>query len=166
LTGIGQPEALRAVIRSGRFATMQVPYHLLNPSAGRNVPSSFSETNYGNVIAACAAQQMGVLAIRVFAAGALLGNSPSSHTLKTPFFPLALYERDAARARRLAAELPQSTNLHTAAIRYVLGHASVSSVLIGFGQPAQVDAAVSAMQAGSLPAETLQVIDAFVDTHG
>jgi len=30
-----------------------------------------------------------------------LGQPPSSHTLKTPYFPLALYERDAKRAREL-----------------------------------------------------------------
>jgi aryl-alcohol dehydrogenase-like predicted oxidoreductase len=166
LTGIGQPEALRAVIRSGRFATMQVPYHLLNPSAGRNVPLSFSETNYGNVIADCAAEEMGVLAIRVFAAGALLGNSPSAHTLKTPFFPLALYERDVVRARGLAAELPSSMGLQEAAMRYVLGHPNVASALIGFGEPAHVDAAVDAMHAGPISADTLQAINAFVDAQG
>ena len=45
--------------------------------------------------------RMGVFAIRVFAGGALLGQPPSAHTLKTPYFPLALYERDAERARQL-----------------------------------------------------------------
>src|SRR5690606_30514653 len=53
LTGIGQPEALRQVVQSGQFETMQVPYHLLNPSAGRAMPETFGETNYGNIIADC-----------------------------------------------------------------------------------------------------------------
>jgi aryl-alcohol dehydrogenase-like predicted oxidoreductase len=53
LTGIGQPLALAEVVRSGQFATMQVPYHLLNPSAGRVMEPDFSETNYGNIIAEC-----------------------------------------------------------------------------------------------------------------
>ena len=70
ITGIGQPAALEEVIRSGRFAAMQTPYHLLNPSAGRLMADDFSETNYGNVIAACAEQRMGELAIRVLAGGA------------------------------------------------------------------------------------------------
>src|SRR4029077_10254009 len=39
LTGIGQPAALTEIIRSGLFATMQTPYHLLNPSAGRLMDS-------------------------------------------------------------------------------------------------------------------------------
>ena len=35
LTGIGNPESLRTVVRSGKFQTMQIPYHVLNPSAGQ-----------------------------------------------------------------------------------------------------------------------------------
>ena len=42
--------------------------------------------------------RMGVFAIRVFAGGALLGQEASAHTLKTPYFPLALYERVQTRA--------------------------------------------------------------------
>src|SRR4029079_2128414 len=94
LTGTGQPDAMREVVRSGEFDTLQVPYHLLNPSAGRDVPTDFGEMHYGNIIADCAEQRMGAFAIRVFAGGALVDRPPSAHTLKTPFFPLPLYERD------------------------------------------------------------------------
>ena len=110
LTGIGQAASLREVVTSGAFETMQVPYNLLNPSAGHLVPAGFTETNYGNIIADCGAQAMGVFAIRVFAGGALLGNPPSTHTLKTPFFPLALYERDRVRADSLTALLTTRTD--------------------------------------------------------
>ena len=91
LTGIGQPAALREVVASRRFAAMQVPFHLLNSGAGYRVPDDYEETNYGEIIADCAAANMGVLAIRVLAGGALAGSPPSPHTFKTPFFPLALY---------------------------------------------------------------------------
>ena len=33
LTGIGDAQALRTVMQSRRFATIQAPFHLLNPSA-------------------------------------------------------------------------------------------------------------------------------------
>ena len=70
LTGTGHPDAMREVIASGEFDTLQVPFNILNPSAGRPA-SADAETDYGNVIADCAAKGMGVLAIRVFAGGAL-----------------------------------------------------------------------------------------------
>jgi aryl-alcohol dehydrogenase-like predicted oxidoreductase len=142
LTGIGQAASLREVVSSGAFDTIQVPYNLLNPSAGCFVPTVFVETNYGNIIAGCGAQAMGVFAIRVFAGGALLDNPPSAHTLKTPFFPLALYERDRARAESLTASLPPGQTIHGAALQFALAHPLLSSAIIGFRTPAEIDSAM------------------------
>lgn len=146
LTGIGDPAALRQVVLSGAFDTMQVPYHLLNPSAGRKMSDGFSEANYGNIIAACAELGMGVLAIRVLAGGALAQNAPSPHTFKTPFFPLDLYERDRRRAGRLQQILGADRPLPREAIRYVLRHRDVNSALIGFGHCWQIDEALEALE--------------------
>jgi L-galactose dehydrogenase/L-glyceraldehyde 3-phosphate reductase len=151
LTGIGQPEALRKVVTSGRFATMQVPFHLLNPSAGHGVPEDYEETNYGEIIADCAAANMGVLAIRVLAGGALADHPPSPHTFKTPFFPLALYQRDRERAARLQQSLGPQRRLPREAVRFVLDHPHVSSALIGFGEPWQIDDALAALEPQSAP---------------
>ena len=79
LTGIGHPTALRKVIQSGRFETIQTPYHLLNPSAGRDMPNCFSETNYGNVIADCAAPNWGSWRFGCWRAGHSPG-IPLAHT--------------------------------------------------------------------------------------
>ncbi len=151
LTGIGQAEALRQVVETGEFATIQVPYNLLNPSAGDDLPPRHLETNYGNIIGACAGQAMGVFAIRVFAGGALAGNPPSVHTRTTPFFPLALYERDQHRATHLSARLPQGASLKATAIRFVLSHPHVQAAIIGFREPWQIDEAVASLAAGPLP---------------
>jgi L-galactose dehydrogenase/L-glyceraldehyde 3-phosphate reductase len=142
LTGIGQSDALRAVVHSGRFETLQIPYNLLNPSAGHAMPAPAGETSYGNVIADCAKMRMGVFAIRVLAGGAVAGNAPSAHTLRTPFFPLPLYERDRQRTQRLASMLPEGMPPTEAAVRFALSHANVTSAIVGFSTPAQVDQAV------------------------
>jgi aryl-alcohol dehydrogenase-like predicted oxidoreductase len=156
LTGIGQPGAMRRVVESGAFATMQVPYNLLNPSAGHRVPSTFPEANYGNIIGDCGRRGMGVFAIRVFAGGALAGNPPSAHTLKTPFFPLALYERDRVRAAHLRVMLGPSRPLAIEAIRFALAHPHVSAAIVGFREPRQVDVAVTALQAGVLAQDAVR----------
>jgi aryl-alcohol dehydrogenase-like predicted oxidoreductase len=164
LTGIGQPAALREVIRSGRFETMQVPYHVLNPSAGNPARSTFQETNYGNVIADCAERRMGVLAIRVFAGGALAGGGPSTHTLTTPFFPLELYRRDQRCASRLAEILTRRTGvglkdgLKEAALRFVLGDPRVASAIVGFGEPGHVGEAAAWAGEGPLPADLAEAL--------
>ncbi|MCI0436891.1 MAG: aldo/keto reductase, partial [Gemmatimonadetes bacterium] len=164
LTGIGDVAALRAVIATGEFDTIQIPYHVLNPSAGRAMPAGFAEADYGNLIADCAAREMGVLAIRVYAAGALLGNAPSAHTQQTVFFPLDLYRRDVARAQALAGQLPRDLPMQELALRWVLGDARVSSALLGFGEVAHVDAAVAAAERGPLSEEILRAIDAIHDS--
>lgn len=151
LTGTGHAEAMREVVRSGEFDTLQVPFHALNPSAG--VPGSADgEADYGNVIADCAACGMGVFAIRVFAGGALLDQPPSAHTLKTPFFPLALYERDVERARRLRERVAGRLPMSEVAVRFALSHPAVSSAIIGFGSPEHVDEVVRMRLDEPLPA--------------
>ncbi len=159
LTGIGQPEALRQVINSGAFDTIQTPYHVLNPSSGHLMPSSFAETNYGDIVSDCVRQQMGVFAIRVYAAGALAGNPPSEHTFRTKFFPLDLYNNDVARSARLCDVLGcQRDELIDIALRYALSHADISAAIVGMGEPPHVDQAVNAMEAGPLSSETIDRI--------
>lgn len=158
LTGIGHPEALRLVLRSGRFSTVQAPFHLLNPSALSDSPHSFLEPDYGGFLRDAHQLGMGLFAIRVFAAGALLGAPPSAHTLKTPFFPLALYQRDLARAEQLSRLLGSETALRELALRSALSHTEFSSAILGFGQPAHVDEALRISELGSLsPAEQRQL---------
>jgi 3-hydroxyisobutyrate dehydrogenase-like beta-hydroxyacid dehydrogenase/aryl-alcohol dehydrogenase-like predicted oxidoreductase len=155
LTGTGHPDAMREVVRSGAFDTIQVPFNVLNPSAGLPGGPVEGETDYGNVIAECAAQRMGVFAIRVFAGGALLGHAPSAHTLKTPYFPLALYERDAARAKELCERVLGRLTPAELAVRFVLSHPAVSSAIIGFGSPAHIDEVARVRLDAPLPADLL-----------
>src|SRR5581483_4415217 len=139
LTGTGHPGAMRQVIRSGAFDTLQVPFNILNPSAGAPDAAPDGETDYGNVMADCAAAGMGVFAIRVFAGGALLGQPPSAHTLKTPYFPLALYEEDRQRAAALAARHGPGVPLKEIALRFALGGPPPHVALIGLASPDQVE---------------------------
>ena len=150
LTGIGHTDSLSEVAASGAFTAMQVPYHLLNPSAGRVMPAGFAETDYHRLIDVCSQHGVGVIAIRVFAGGALVGQPPAPHTHKTKFFPLDLYRRDEAAAASLAEHLPTPLTLKEAAVRFVLGDARVSTALIGLADPAQVDEAVGFAASGPL----------------
>jgi L-galactose dehydrogenase/L-glyceraldehyde 3-phosphate reductase len=159
LTGIGSAESMRQVIRSGAFETIQIPYNLLNPSAGRTMPASFAETNYGNVIADCAEMKMGVFAIRVLAGGALAGNPPSGHTLKTKFFPLDLYQRDLERARAIADALGTTMTPTEAGIRFAISHPSVTSAIVGCSDSQQVRQAVASARRGTLDSATMQKIE-------
>ena len=142
LTGIGHADSLRLVMRSDRFSTIQAPFHWLNPSALIEVPSDFTETNYGGFLRDAHELEMGIFAIRVFAAGALLDMPPSMHTQMTPFFPLSLYERDRAHAARLRGEQDSESPLADLSLRYVLSQPEIASALIGFGAVTHVEDAL------------------------
>lgn len=137
LTGTGQPQALRQVLHSRHFDTLQIPYNRLNPSAGMVLTADSSQTDYGNLLDDCAKLDLGAFAIRVLAGGAIAGNPPSTHTLTTPFFPLSLYQQDLQRARFTAAAEPPSEAVPQA-IRFVLQHPAVCSAIIGFAEPREV----------------------------
>ena len=94
LTGTGDHRAMSEVVRSGVFDTLQVPFNILNPSAGGSSSSADGETDYGNIIDGCAACRDGSLRDSCVRRGRVLGRPPSVHTLRTPYFPLSLYERD------------------------------------------------------------------------
>jgi len=147
ITGLGDPESLRQLIGSGHFATMQVPYHLLNPTAGQAAGSDWDETDHGCVINACETSGIGVFAIRVYAGGALLGRPPAKHTHTTKFFPMDLYERDTRRAEELAGQLSSGATVQQAAVRFSLDHQAMSSAIIGFSHPEHIDQAVEALPA-------------------
>ncbi|HUP78226.1 MAG TPA: aldo/keto reductase [Pirellula sp.] len=143
LTGTGCSTSLRTVIRSGVFDTIQIPYNLLNPSAGQEMDEDSVDRNYGNVLADCLKMDMGVFAIRIFAGGALLGRSASAHTLKTPFFPLELYRQDVIKSDSLRQAYGVN-NLTQKAIQFTLQHPAVHSAIIGFGASQEIDAAINA----------------------
>ena len=136
LTATGQPAAIREVVRSGEFDTTQVPYHLLNPSVRRAMPSGFADTDYGNIIADCAAGHGRVRDPRLRRRGAARPGA-DAHTLRTPFFPLALYERDRVRARELAAD--GKSLKENGAFRFVLDDPRVHSAIVGFGTAEHVE---------------------------
>lgn len=142
LTGTGSAQAMRSVICSGEFDTIQVPYNLLNPSAGCEVAEDFPEQNYGNILDDCSRTRMGCFAIRVFAGGALLGQPPSQHTFKTPYFPLDLYRRDQNRAARLGNEASESCRARRS-VEFALAHPAIHSAIIGFGEARHVREAVN-----------------------
>lgn len=133
LTGIGDADALEVVMRSGRFAAIQAPFHVLNPSALRKTPATLCDPDYGGFLRKASELGMGIFAIRVFAAGALLGAEPSAHTLTTPFFPLSLYRRDQVRAQQLAQRIGATAALRETALRYVLSQPAITSAIVGLG---------------------------------
>src|SRR5262249_3531983 len=74
ITGLGEPDDVTAAVTGGRFETVQCYFNALNPSAGF-AGAGWGSTDFGGVIDTAAGRGVGVINIRVMAAGAVSGTS-------------------------------------------------------------------------------------------
>lgn len=155
LTGLGEMPSLFEVIGAANWATIQIPWNILDIVDLTARSQTLEDASRSDLIEVCAEKGIGIIAIRVLAGGALAGRSPSAHTLSTPYFPLAIYQEDQARAERLSTRLPAGMALKEAAVRSVLAESRISTALIGFSNPSEIDEAVLFARAGALAPERI-----------
>ena len=160
ITAVGETAALHRVIDSATLNTVQSVYNLVNPSAGSSVPHGFDMPDYGNLIERASANGMGVLVIRVLAAGALTGEA-TRHPVAVPSVaPIGSgldYGQDLARSDefRFLQQEGYVDNLVEASLRFALGNAGVSSVLVGYSSLEHLEQAVEFAARGPLPPEAM-----------
>ena len=160
MTAVGETPALHRIVDSGTLHTVQSVYNLVNPSAGADVPSGFDMPDYGNLIGRASAAGMGVLVIRVLAAGALTGvgtRHPVAVPTVAPIGSGRDYDHDTSRANgfRFLEQEGYVDNLVEASLRFALGNAGVSSVLVGYSSLEHLEQAIDAADKGPLPQEVL-----------
>ncbi|HEV2299982.1 MAG TPA: aldo/keto reductase [Stellaceae bacterium] len=163
ITAVGDTQALERVVEAGVFESAQVPYNILNPSAGAAVAAGYPAHDYKNLFARIERAQMGVIAIRVLAAGALSGTE-ERHPLGSPSVePIATgrdYKTDVERARRLEPLLREghAASLAEAAVRFAIAHRAVTTALVGYSTQGQLEDAAAAVEKGPLsPAALLRL---------
>lgn len=155
VTGLGETPALHALVATRRFGTVQTYFNAVNPSAGFPGASGGAQ-DFAGLIGAAAAEEMGVIAIRVMAAGALSAR-PHRHRNAGDPGPLlasgAEYARDLDRARAIegiAAEVRYDSALELA-LRFALATPGISTVLVGFSDLAQLEDALRWAGRGPVP---------------
>ncbi|MDP8921406.1 MAG: aldo/keto reductase [Chloroflexota bacterium] len=119
--------------------------------------------DFAGLLGTAAAHRVGVIVIRPLAAGALLGATERHANAGDPGAPLAGgpgYAHDLARARSLAPlvrELGLENPLELS-LRFVQAHHGVSTVLVGYSDPTQLDDALRWTARGPLPADVVEQI--------
>jgi aryl-alcohol dehydrogenase-like predicted oxidoreductase len=160
ITGLGETELLHQAVAAGGPHTVQAVYNLLNASAGMPAPAGFPYQDYRQLIDRAAGKQMGVIAIRVLAGGALSG-TPDRHPIAArSVMPIATerdYAADVARARRFAflAEGGTVGSLVEAAVRFAISKPEISTALVGISSQEQLEQAIAHVNRGPLPVEAL-----------
>jgi aryl-alcohol dehydrogenase-like predicted oxidoreductase len=160
ITALGETATLHRVIDAGVFHTAQVCYNLLNPSAGTSVPAGFPTQDFERLLDHTRTQHMGVIGIRVLAAGALSG-SEARHPIAVPTVaPIASgpdYATDVQRAQILRSLERERhvENLVEASLRFALSNPTLSTVLLGYSSLEHLELAATYIARGSLPTTTL-----------
>jgi aryl-alcohol dehydrogenase-like predicted oxidoreductase len=160
ITAVGDTPALHRVVDARALDTAQVSYNLLNPSAGAAVATRYPAHDYGDLLAHTKAAAMGVINIRVLAAGALSGTE-ERHPLGSPSVePIGSggsYRTDAERARRLEPLIREghADSLIEAGLRFAIANGAISTVLVGYSTMEQLEYAARSIDKGPLSREAL-----------
>ena len=160
MTAVGETSALHRIIESGTLHSVQSVYNLVNPSAGTTAPPGFDMPDYKNLIGRASDMGMGVLVIRVLAAGALSGES-TRHSVAVPSVaPIGSgrnYQQDQNRAEsfRFLQQEGYLSSLVEASLRFALSNTGVSSVLVGYSSLEHLEQAVEFAAKGPLPTEAI-----------
>ncbi len=153
LTALGETPMILRAIDSGRFDTAQVYYNMLNPSAARRMPAQWSGQDFGGVMDACKRHDMGIMNIRVFAAGVLA--TDARHGREVVLSADSGLEVETRRSKSAFSALSSSDSHAQTAVRFSLANPDLSCVVIGLAELDHLEQAIGAQAKGPLPREAL-----------
>ena len=160
MTGVGEPKGIHEVVASGLVSTVQTVYNLINASAGAAAPAGFDMPDYARLIDLSAEKNVGVIVIRVLAAGALTGTSVRHPVAVQTVAPIGSgrdFQQDESRARQFAFIVDEAFagDMPEASIRFALSNPGVSTVLVGYSDLEHLEKSVQYAAKGPLLAEAL-----------
>jgi L-galactose dehydrogenase/L-glyceraldehyde 3-phosphate reductase len=162
-TALGNKSCCIAAANSGRFDSAQVYYNLINPSASWSSKLGWDAYDFSGLMAACEANGVAIMNIRVFAAGVLVTETRHGRELQVTGSDIPSEE---ALTRRVMGALGLKADGSTpygtrsqAAIRFALSEKRLACSIIGIAELSHLDQAVAAPDMGSLPNETLAILE-------
>ncbi|UXN62553.1 aldo/keto reductase [Phyllobacterium zundukense] len=158
-------DEVRQLLDTGLFHMINVPYTLLNPSAGYSYSSSIGvKPDFGNVINVAKAAGCGVAVFSPLAGGVLTDailRGQQTHPLARTKNIETLEANGVLHKARKFQALARRENIELVelAYRFILSNASVTTLLGGITVAEQLAAAVTASIAGPLPQNLLTDIE-------
>ncbi len=158
-------DQVRQLLDTNVFHMINVPYTLLNPTAGRVKPRGLQvDRDFGGVIHDAYLRGVGTAIYSPLAGGLLTGPvvaGDGRHPLAGPRDTASeAYGRDLEIARSLRFLMQQGTQtLSQAAIRFILMHQGVTVVLGGFSEMAQLEEIAAVSGSGPLAPELMARVE-------
>jgi aryl-alcohol dehydrogenase-like predicted oxidoreductase len=153
ITGLGETASVRHAIDGNKIDSVQSYYNAINPSAGFGGAHGGSQ-DFGGLIDLAEGRAIGVIAIRVMAAGAMAGNRPRP--------PLAGGGGDTIGGSEFSGDIKRAESLNELAkeldcenalelsLRFVMANNGVSTALVGYSDFGQLTDALRWAERGPL----------------
>ncbi len=156
LTALGDPSDLKRVVGAGAYDVAQVYYNALNPTAAIPARGDWNSHDFDGLLSDCAAQDMGVMGIRIFAAGHLA--TDQRHGREIPITENSEAAAEEARASALATAWGDGYGAPAqAALRFGLACEALSTIVVGLGEIEHLRLVIDAAKKGALPDTALEV---------
>ena len=157
LTALGDTKPIRDVVNTGCFDTAQIYYNLLNPTATFKEKGIWNDQDFSNLVSDCQTQNMGILGIRVFAAGLLA--TDIRHGREIPVTHMIDIKEEERRVQRIYKVVGQTYgNRAQLAVRYGLSAESLHCTVLGLATLEHLQNAIQAVEMGPLPKNVLEKI--------
>ena len=157
LTGLGDTVPIREVVNKGSFDTAQIYYNLLNPTANFNEKGLWNDHDFSGLISDCQKQNMGIMGIRIFAAGLLA--TDIRHGREIPVTHVIDTSEQEKRVKKIFELVGEAYgNRAQFSLRYGLSTNNLHCAVLGLASLDHLENSIQAVEMGPLPKDVLEEI--------
>ena len=157
ITALGETRAILRVVESGRIASAQVYFNLLNPSAAFALPEAWPVYDFLPLLEACHDQGVAAMNIRVLSAGVIATDARTGR--ERPLTPGDSVESEAAKASAVFRVLGERHGSRAqTALRFALAEPRLCCVVVGLAELEHLEQALAAQEMGPLPEDALAAL--------
>ena len=157
ITALGDSKSLKEEISTSCFDTAQIYYNLLNPSASFSEKSLWNDHDFSGLISECQKHNMGIIGIRIFAAGLLA--TDVRHGREIPVTEVIDIKEEERRVKKIydifGSEHGSKAQF---AIRYGLANENINCIALGLASLQHLESALEAVEMEALPEDILKEI--------
>ena len=156
-TALGDTVPIKDVVNTGSFDTVQIYYNLLNPTANFDDKGLWNDHDFSGLISDCQKQNMGIMGIRIFAAGLLA--TDIRHGREIPVTHVIDINEQEKRVKKIF-ELVGNTHGNRAqfSLRYGLSTVNLHCAVLGLASLDHLENSIQAVEMGPLPKDVLEEI--------
>ena len=158
ITALGDIDAINEVVLSDCFDIAQIYYNLLNPSASFSTKGKWNDQNFSNLIKNCESKDMGLMNIRIYAAGYLATDQRHGREIPITFGINETELNKRVEKINLIMRDIQGTKAQKA-LRYGLSNDDMSTIVIGLAEISHLEEALEGYEIGNLDEEILKKIE-------